>query len=261
MTMDASAARILVATEIIGDAEMVRGQLRSEFPRVAVSTDPAFAVADFESFAPDVLVLAFNTLAKSDHYYEILVKHGIGHTHPHRTLVLCTRWELREAYERCKQGRYDNYVLFWPVTHDAPRLLLAVHHALQMHVEEPSSPMVLYVDDDPFQHSVIKAMLAGEKLRLVCVPSAAEAFKVLGKELPDLILMDINLPEIDGVEATRRIKARHEYAQVPILMVTGLGTRDMVVESLRAGAVEFVVKPVNREILVEKVRRLVRAAS
>lgn len=258
--MDAGSARILVATEVVGDAEMVRGQLRSEFPRVAISTDPAFAVADFERVAPDVLVLAFNTLEKSDHYYEILMKHGIGHAHPHRTLVLCTRWELREAYERCKLGRYDNYVLFWPVTHDAPRLLLAVHHALQMHTDEPSSPLVLFVDDDPFQHSVMKAMLAGEKLRLVCVSSAAEAFKVLEQELPGLILMDINLPEINGVEATRRIKAQKKYDQIPILMVTGLGTRDMVVESLRAGAVEFVVKPVNRDILVEKVRRLVGAA-
>lgn len=292
MSTESGRSLILVATEVLTDAELVRNLLRGEFAHVAISTDPARAVADFDEFQPDVLVLAFAALDRCQAYYQMLRKESAKISlQPHRTLLLCRKSELKEAFALCRDQVFDDYVLFWPLTHDSPRLLLAVHQALRdLHGPTAANPnrgplpaggtaggtageirpaasaaipairrpppLVLFVDDDHFQHGLMEAMLASEPVRLRCAGSAAEAFEIMAEERPSLILLDIGLPLMDGVETTRRIRAMPGHETTPIAMFTGLGTRTMVLESLKAGANEFVVKPVERTALLEKVRRL-----
>lgn len=66
--------------------------------------------------------------------------------------------------------------------------------------------------------------------------------------------MDVGLPDIDGIEATRRIKSVDQFAGVPVLMITGHSEKDMVMQSVKAGASGFVVKPFNKELLLARVR-------
>lgn len=61
------------------------------------------------------------------------------------------------------------------------------------------------------------------------------------RQRPDLILMDVNLPDIDGIHATRRLKAAQAYAGIPVIMLTGQSEKETIVQSLGAGAVDFVV--------------------
>ncbi|MBC7857972.1 MAG: response regulator, partial [Burkholderiaceae bacterium] len=77
----------------------------------------------------------------------------------------------------------------------------------------------------------------------------------LRKCQPDLVLMDINLPDIDGVEVTRRLKLAEQFAGIPVIMITGQSGKDMVIESLNAGAADFVVKPFDKPTLLGKVRK------
>ena len=79
---------------------------------------------------------------------------------------------------------------------------------------------------------------------------------LLRKQRPDLILMDMNMPEIDGLEVTRRIKASELLAAIPIIMVTGNNTKIDVMNCLKAGASDYIVKPINREILLDKISKL-----
>lgn len=117
-------------------------------------------------------------------------------------------------------------------------------------------PLVLVVDDDRFQHKLLTQALAGAKLELVFAATAADAIASLHRRRPDLILMDVSLPDFDGLQATRLLKASETYAAIPVIMITGVGGRDMVIESLKAGAADFVVKPVDRSILLGKVRKV-----
>ena len=71
-----AAARIMVATEVVADADLVMKLLREEFDEVVVSTDPGRAVQDFEKHQPEVLILAFNTLEKAERYYLGLYRLG-----------------------------------------------------------------------------------------------------------------------------------------------------------------------------------------
>lgn len=274
---------ILVVSEIVGDAELVQRLLSFEFGNVRISTDPLRGAEDFDALAPSVLVLAFNSLDKAKrHNAQLQAQSATARRGAHRTLVLCTREEVRNAYDLCKLGMFDDYVLFWPLTHDTPRLLLAVRHAIRHlpapagreggepedesadHAAPPAAespepsrgPLLLVVDDDPFQHRLLARMLAAEDLELQFATSAQQGLELMHQRRPAAVLMDINMPEVDGVEATRRIRSVRQFHGIPVVMVTGLGTRDRVVESRRAGASEFLVKPVDREALLQKLRRL-----
>jgi PleD family two-component response regulator len=116
-------------------------------------------------------------------------------------------------------------------------------------------PLVLVVDDDRFQHKVLGQLLASAKVELTCVTSVTDAIAALHKRRPDLILMDVSLPDVDGVEATRLLKSAAHFAPIPVIMITGVGGKSMVVESLKAGAADFVVKPFDKTALLGKVRK------
>jgi CheY-like chemotaxis protein len=292
---------------------------------------------------------------------------------------------VQRVYELCRKEYFDDYVLFWPMTHDAPRLRMAVHHALrqlaashqtrvastaefaaqarriadleaqlahyarrgEQQVEavsrslheagqqidaaldgfsrrivggalnafvevrdrggfegewarlkseriapplhaatkavapvqqwvgtlahelapqleaaralhslaEQVRPTLLLVDDDEFQHRLLAQLLADLPVELMKAASGTEALAALRKQRPDLVLMDIDLPELNGVEVTRRLKSVPQLADLPVLMVTGHSDRQLVVDSLKAGAADFLVKPFDKATLHAKLRK------
>lgn len=115
-------------------------------------------------------------------------------------------------------------------------------------------PMILIVDDDLFQHKLLAKMLQYYNAELVFAASGAEALALLRLHRPDLILMDIGLSDSDGIDLTRRIKAVERLANIPVIMITGHGEKSVVVHSMNAGADDFVVKPVDKNILLAKLR-------
>jgi CheY-like chemotaxis protein len=377
------APTILVATDAVDDADLVRKLLRDEFEQVVVSVDPDALVRDFEKHRPHVLILAFDGLERAERYYLGLYRlSNLVHALPHRTLILCNKDDLWRVYELCKKDYFDDYVLFWPLSHDAPRLPMAVHHALRQLAaarsgapttsefaaqarrlagseamleqyarsgseridsahrllrdarEEMSAldgfahrvsrgelrdivevkdetgfrreidhlktgeiaarmealaaavkpvsewagslreemgpqirsvralqalaervrPVILAVDDDELQHKLLRLLMPDVEFELIFATSGEAALGTLRRRTPDVILMDVRLPDISGIEATRRIKAAERFAGIPVLIVTGNSDKEAVIDSARAGAAGFIVKPFNKEVLVAKVR-------
>jgi CheY-like chemotaxis protein len=118
-------------------------------------------------------------------------------------------------------------------------------------------PMILVVDDDLFQHKLLSKMLENVNAEQIFVSSGTEALRVLRQRRPDLILMDINLSDSDGIDLTRRIKAVDRLANIPVIMITGHGEKQVVMDSVEAGADDFVVKPVDKDILLAKLHKFV----
>lgn len=115
---------------------------------------------------------------------------------------------------------------------------------------------LLIVDDDPFQRKLLAKYLSGEAYELMLAADSSEAFALAMADPPDLVLMDVMLPNVDGVEATRRFRAHPGLAKVPVMMLTGKSGREVVIESRRAGATDFLVKPIDRQVLITKVREM-----
>ncbi|HLL10511.1 MAG TPA: response regulator [Rubrivivax sp.] len=156
-----------------------------------------------------------------------------------------------------RAGAWDGLVEDSAAAGAAPSLLSAVR-ALRS-LAEHFPPVVLMIDDDRLQHKLLRQLLAPLKLSCAFASSAAQGIATLHRRRPDLILMDVRLPGIDGIEATRLLKSAAHFAAIPVIMITGVGGKDVVVESLKAGAVDFVVKPFDGDSVLAKVRRVLYA--
>ncbi len=121
---------------------------------------------------------------------------------------------------------------------------------------ESVQPTLLVVDDDEFQHKIIGAVLKNENYHLLFASTGLEALNSLRKTRPDLIMMDFMMPGMDGVEVVQQIKAVPNFAEIPILMMTGKSDKAIVMESLKAGATSFIVKPIERSILLDRIQQI-----
>ncbi len=117
-------------------------------------------------------------------------------------------------------------------------------------------PLILVVDDDDFQHRVVEKILGQDQYQLVFASGGEEALRFLAVAHVDLILMDVQMPGLGGLEALRRLKLLPRLVQVPVLMISGDTDSKIVAQCLQEGATDFVVKPFDRVILPAKVALL-----
>ena len=117
---------------------------------------------------------------------------------------------------------------------------------------------VLIVDDVPANLKLLEAKLMAEYFGVLQASSGPEALEVAVREKPDIILLDVMMPGMDGFEVCRRLRAMPETAHVPIIMVTALDQQKDRVEGLEAGADDFLTKPVDDVALFARVKSLVR---
>lgn len=375
-------ARILVVGDNAVDAEQVCSMLRDRYPHVEATTDAMKSDAVFDRVKPRLLVLGFKSLEACERFYLGLYRRSdVIQTLSHRTLLLCDKENVRRAFDLCMQEVFDDYVLFWPLVHDARRLAMSAHLALcaldqeqaleplselanlarraealeeqlaqqvklgrvhaqnaqatarmaqasvsramgglserilangldnaltvrdasrvqqafgslqrdaviptlehvvqaaqpvqdwvdtitselaeplkatrdMVHRAKVSRPQLLVVDDDEFMRRLLKQVLTSAHYDVEAVGTAVDAQLFLTTNRPDLILMDFLLPDSNGILLTRELKAGQFNVDIPVIMLTGQTEKQVIVESRKAGAVDFVAKPFNRDILLRKV--------
>jgi len=117
------------------------------------------------------------------------------------------------------------------------------------------SKRILVVEDTEDNRQIIRDLLSSVGYELIEAADGAEGVALAQKERPDLILMDIQLPEIDGYEATRRIRAIPELAKVPIIAVTSYALSGDEAKTREAGCDGYVAKPFSPRDLLAKVRQ------
>ncbi|RPI29991.1 MAG: response regulator [Chloroflexota bacterium] len=120
---------------------------------------------------------------------------------------------------------------------------------------------VLYVEDNPENRLLIRRILVAEGFKVVEAVNAAQALECLQSVRPDLILMDINLPEVDGYTLTARIKAKPELSHIPIVALTANVMRGDRERTLEAGCDGYIQKPIDVDSLPEQINRFLREAS
>jgi two-component system, sensor histidine kinase and response regulator len=121
-----------------------------------------------------------------------------------------------------------------------------------------SSYSVLVVDDEPDNFDVIEALLPSETYQLHYANCGKDAIASLDKFDPDLILLDVMMPDLDGMEVCKQIKLMSKWHAVPIIMVTALSGKEDLARCLAAGADDFINKPVNGIELIARVNSMLR---
>jgi DNA-binding response OmpR family regulator len=120
-----------------------------------------------------------------------------------------------------------------------------------------SRPKVLVVDDEP-DYLRIAARLAGQAgCEVATAPAALPGLKLAEAAPPDLILLDVGLPDISGFEAARRLRKVPALAKVPIIFFTVRSELDMVSEGLKLGAAGYVLKPFDPDELLRRIKAAV----
>lgn len=119
-------------------------------------------------------------------------------------------------------------------------------------------PTVLIVDDDPAARDVIDALLLPEDYLTAHAERGVEALARLPEVDPDVVLLDVMMPDLDGFEVCRRLKADAAWRHVPVILVTALTQKEHLVRGLDAGADEFLCKPVGGVELRARVRSMLR---
>jgi two-component system cell cycle response regulator DivK len=125
----------------------------------------------------------------------------------------------------------------------------------------PEKSTILYVEDDFNNRTLVRRVLEAEGYQLIDAANANQAMGLLKEHKIDLILMDINMPEMDGYALTTRIKSVPEYAKIPIVAMTANVMRGDRERSLEAGCDGYIQKPIDIDLLTQQVERFLRSTN
>ena len=124
----------------------------------------------------------------------------------------------------------------------------------------PADTRILVVDDDQQNVELLEAYLTGAGYQVLRALDGASALKQVADGNPDLVLLDIMMPDISGYEVCRRLKKDPASSRIPVLMVTALGAMKDIEKGIESGTDDFLTKPVNRLELLARVRSLMRVS-
>ncbi len=115
---------------------------------------------------------------------------------------------------------------------------------------------VLVVDDNPVSRELIREVLQSPQHRILEAEDGEEALEMVRQEEPDLVLLDIQLPVLDGFEVLRRIRGNPRFARLPVIALTAFAMREDCERALQLGFDEYITKPIDAASLRLRIRSL-----
>lgn len=115
---------------------------------------------------------------------------------------------------------------------------------------------IVAVDDSSLILMTLDKILSEQGYEVKGFSKGMRALKYLKKEVPDLIILDVEMPEIDGFEMLKLIKEKEELKNVPVIFLTSNNGQNEVIDAIKGGAKDYIIKPINEELLIEKVNKI-----
>jgi CheY-like chemotaxis protein len=135
------------------------------------------------------------------------------------------------------------------VVREAKQMLMA-----RRVVESGRLPRILYIEDSPQNRDIVRRYLA-EEYEIIEAEDGEHGVERVLRDSPDLVLMDLSLPRLDGWEATRRLKANASVKHIPVIAVTAHASREDQTRAMQAGCCDYVTKPIDREVLMSAIKK------
>ena len=117
---------------------------------------------------------------------------------------------------------------------------------------------ILVVDDQPINVQLLKRKLEREGMQVATAFSGREALDLIATDRPDLILLDVMMPEMDGIEVCQRLQANPETKMIPVIFITARTTKEGKIEGLGVGAVDYITKPIDLDETLARVQTQLR---
>ncbi|MEM9398830.1 MAG: response regulator [Verrucomicrobiota bacterium] len=116
---------------------------------------------------------------------------------------------------------------------------------------------ILTIDDSKMVHMVVKKALAAYNVKVITAPNGMEGFVKAQEEVPDLILLDVNMPMMDGHETLQKLKMIPETAEIPVVMLTAETSGESQEKAFETGVWMYLTKPFESEILINSLQSLI----
>ena len=121
-----------------------------------------------------------------------------------------------------------------------------------------AAPSILVVDDQPINVQLLKRKLEREGIRVTAAYNGLEALDLTRKLMPDLILLDVMMPDMDGIEVCQRLQADETTRGIPVIFITARTTKESKLEGLSVGAVDYITKPIDLDETLARVQTQLR---
>jgi two-component system sensor histidine kinase/response regulator len=121
-----------------------------------------------------------------------------------------------------------------------------------------AAPKILVVDDQPINVQLLKRKLEREGMSVATSYSGREALDLIAADKPDLILLDVMMPEMDGIEVCQRLQANSETKSIPVIFITARTSKEGKIEGLGVGAVDYITKPIDLDETLARVQTQLR---
>jgi two-component system sensor histidine kinase/response regulator len=120
------------------------------------------------------------------------------------------------------------------------------------------SPKILVVDDQPVNVQLLKRKLEREGIDVVAAFTGQEALDIVPREQPDLILLDVMMPDMDGIDVCQRLQEKEETRSIPVIFITARSSKESKLEGLAVGAVDYITKPIDLDETLARVQTQLR---
>jgi CheY-like chemotaxis protein len=120
---------------------------------------------------------------------------------------------------------------------------------------------ILVIDDQPINVQLLRRKLEGEGLKVIAAFNGREGLERIRAEMPDLVLLDMMMPDIDGIEVCQRLQADEETRAIPVIFITARTAKEAKLEGLGVGAVDYITKPIDLDEMLARVQTQLRFAA
>ncbi len=241
---------VLVVDDDAGTREMVSRHLRAAGFATTEAHDGEEALLRSRVSTPALLILDL-VMPRLDGFEVLRRMRDAGSPTP--VVVLTGKQLSREEEDMLRAGMArvitKGGFAVDEVVQEAKRLVLE-----RRAIEAARLPRVLYVEDSAQNRDIVRRYLSGE-FDLIEAEDGEHGLERAARDSPDVILMDLSLPRIDGWEATRRIKADERMSSIPVIALTAHASREDQDKARRAGCSDYLTKPIERDHLVQTIRR------
>ena len=121
-----------------------------------------------------------------------------------------------------------------------------------------AAPKVMVVDDQPINVQLLKRKLEREGMTVIAAHNGVDALVLIKQHLPDIILLDVMMPDMDGIEVCQRLRADPETSAIPVIFITARSAKESKIEGLAVGAVDYITKPIDLDVTLARVQTQLR---
>ncbi len=113
---------------------------------------------------------------------------------------------------------------------------------------------ILIIDDSAVNNVLLENVLEDQNYEVIIAFNGNDAFKAIDKNIPDLILLDIMMPDMDGYKILEELKSKENTKQIPVIMVSAKSDSLDINKAMELGAVDYIIKPINIKTILEKIQ-------